>query len=75
MKKAVQLAAMVDCSADVPPDADALADVVAGLADEGDELACDPEPPLLPQAATAMPTAAPRAGTRISCRADGRNLI
>jgi hypothetical protein len=59
-KKAAQLASIAACALDgaVP---DALAEVVGDAG--GDELGCDDDVPLLPQAATAKPAAAPRAGT------------
>jgi hypothetical protein len=59
-KKAAQLASIAACALDgaVP---DALAEV--GDAAPDDELGGDDDVPLLPQAATAKPAAAPRAGT------------
>ena len=68
LKNATQLASIADCAAEPPVepvDVDGLGDMVAtGLDDEGVELAGGVDLPLLPQAATAMPTDAPRAGSR-----------
>lgn len=74
-KKAAQLASIAACALDgavpdeLPDDVgDALAeeedagDEDAGDEDVDDELGCDVDEPLLPQAATASPAAAPRAG-------------
>jgi hypothetical protein len=69
LKNAAQLASMAACSAELPAvplaDVDGAAEAVAvPLDDEGGELGEDAELPLLPQAATAIPTAPQAAGTR-----------
>ncbi len=60
LKKAAQLASIAACALDeaVP---EGLADALAGAEVVGDELGCDVDEPLLPQAA-ARPAAAPKAG-------------
>ena len=61
-KKAAQLASIWACALEAGA-VDELADTVGdALAEEDDELGCEDELPLLPQAAIARPAAAPSAG-------------